>query len=45
MQALDTFDGQQMWQSPLRKLAGGGMPDGFGGLLSIEACDSTDPIQ
>jgi hypothetical protein len=43
VQAL-TFDGQQMWQSTLGKLAGPSMPDGFGGLLSMQACDSTDPI-
>lgn len=43
VQAL-TYDGQQIWQNTLPKLAGPTVPDVFGGLVAIEACDSGNNI-
>jgi hypothetical protein len=39
-----TADGQQMWQNTLPPLGANSLPDGFGGIIGIGICNSTNPL-
>jgi hypothetical protein len=39
-----TSDGQLMWQTALPVLVGNAVPDTFGGVVLMEACNSSDPV-
>jgi hypothetical protein len=39
-----TGDGRLLWRSGARKILGNAMPDAFGGVLIVEACDTEHPM-